>query len=400
MRLNLNNELETRPTFASSHKSLLAHKVDRNKHKAFQDLKRLWKFVSAWRRQLLCAVSISGLLALLGLPGPFVARYVIDSVIPRSDFQTLSFIAVALLLLTLIQMVIRYLYGMLLVSIKEGILLQYRKALLWKIETLNVEFFTENNAGYLISRITNDPTKISGLLAGTMISVLTSITTFGFTLVAFLYLDISLALLALSVLPVVIVFHYRYGPKLRTGSQWCQETQAVAGGTVGETVDGIHIARLFAAEKQLFRKSTRAFISQFRANVELTRVSQVAGIASSLAGSLGALLVMFAGVWFVMSGSITLGTYLAASAFLGRMYGPAINLMMTNLGIQESLAALRRVHELLDLESEKASATIHRASVCGRSDDIIELVNVGFSYSSSSEFAIKDMCFKIGNGEH
>jgi ABC-type bacteriocin/lantibiotic exporter with double-glycine peptidase domain len=200
-------------------------------------------------------------------------------------------------------------------------------------------------------------------------------------------------------MPAVVLFHVKYGRRIRKKSTVCQEALANVAGNIGDTINGIQIAKVTCSEKYLLNRAVRNLIRQMRINIDLAKTFQVGGIASSLSGAVGTLIVMYVGIRMVMTDALTLGTYIAFASFLQQLYGPTLSLMSINQSVQESLASLERIYEILDTKSEKNQSAEPSISIKRPVKGDIRFENIHFSYDSDSDFRLAELTLDVFAGE-
>ena len=359
-------------------------------------IKRFIPFLRPWRRYAIWSFSISLVLALLNLPLPFFLRYIIDKIIPRREVQLLLNVSIVLFILLVVRLAMNYMNGLLLAIYRERVIMNLRIKMFEHMQRLSMDYYANNKSGYLMSRISNDTAKVQGVFADTLVTVLINVLTFIVGLGAMFYLNWSLTLVAMSPLPFIIFFQYRYSNNLKNRSEHVQETMGDMFGMIAEAISGIHIVKSFTAEESQSRKLSNFLGRQFKANISFVKAVQTTGVAASFFSSLGPLLILFFGIREVMTDRLTLGSYLAFSAFVGYLYSPAQVIMNLNVSVQDALAALKRVFEIFDTEEEDdgIESCVSLDNVKGE----VEFENVSFAYGGNKDFAIRNVFLKASAG--
>lgn len=359
-------------------------------------IKRFVPFLKPWSRLAFWSFAISALLALLNLPGPFFTRYVIDKVIPRQQYGILGIIVGSLFFLLIFRLAMSYANGLILAIYRERVMMNLRLKMFEHMERLSLSFYNKKRLGYLMSRISNDTSRVQGVMADTLINFLINLLTFMVGFSAMLYLNWWLTLIALAPLPFIIFFHYRYSASIRHQSAQVQEVAGNVFGVIGESLSGIHVVKSFTAEETESLKLSDSLLRQFKASISFTKIMLTSGTMSSLFGALGPLIIFFLGIREVMSARMTLGSYFAFSAFVGYLYAPAQAIMGLNVSVQDALAALKRVYEIFDTEREDDGIDSHASlkDIQGN----VEFKNVSFSYEGSHQFAVKNVSFRASAG--
>jgi ABC-type multidrug transport system fused ATPase/permease subunit len=359
-------------------------------------IRRFFPYLRPWRRYAIWSCAISLALALLNLPLPFFLRYIIDKIIPRREMRLLLVVSVVLLVLLVLRLAMNYVNGLLLAIYRERVIMNLRIKMFEHMQRLSMDFYGNNKSGYLMSRMSNDTAKVQGVFADTLVAFIINVLTFIVGLGAMLYLNSPLTLIALSPLPFIIFFQYRYSRNLKDRSEHVQETMGDVFGMIAEAISGVHVVKSFTAEESQSRKLSEILGRQFKANIGFVKAVQTTGVASSFFSSLGPLLILFFGIRDVMAGKLTLGSYLAFSAFVGYLYSPAQVIMSLNVSVQDALAALKRVFEIFDTEEEDEGIESF-VSLDGIKGEV-EFKNVSFAYGDSKDFEIQNVSFKASAG--
>lgn len=359
-------------------------------------VRRLIPYLRPWRRYAIWAFVLSLLIALLNLPMPFFTRFIIDKVLPEGRPKLLDIVVAILLALLLVRSAASYLNSYFVAVYRESVIMHIRLLMFTHIVKQSMAFFANNNPGYLISRVGNDTARVQGLLADTLISLLTNALTFLVGLCAMFYLNAHLAFVALIPLPFIIAFQCRYSHTIGVRSEKVQEEIGNVFGAMAEIFSGIHIVKSFSAEKRECLRMFRLLRKQLEASLKFARAVLTSGTAAALVGSAGPLLIMLLGIREVMEGSLTLGSYIAFTAFVSYLYGPAQAIVNSNVSIQDALVALKRVYEILDLEGEDFGSGDRWPLTCARGE--IEFENVSFRHSDAGPFCLRNVSFKLWPG--
>ncbi len=163
---------------------------------------------------------------------------------------------------------------------------------------------------------------------------------------------------------------------------------------IQESLSGVEVIKSFTAEERETSKINASLddfkLTNIRRNIQFT----VSGEILSLIGALGGFIVLWYSGWKIIEGTFTIGTYIAFSAYLAKLYGPTQILATMGLTLQPAITALQRVSELFDIAGERDGGE-RFSKVRGE----IEFRDVHFSYNSSKEDVLKGISFKINAEE-
>jgi subfamily B ATP-binding cassette protein MsbA len=355
----------------------------------------LLKLVAVYRLRLALAMGFSLLIAGTTSAIPFLLKPVLDDVFINKDKVMLMILPLAVIGLYLLRGIGIYGQEYLMNHVGESIIRILRNQLYDKIQDLPLSFFQREKTGVLMSRITNDVAIVKAMVSTAVTgSLRDAFTIIGLTGVIF-YRDWKMALVAFVVLPAAFYPIVVFGRRVRRVSTGCQEAMADLNAFLHETFAGNKIVKAFGREndeKQRFHEKT----------AHLFRLEMRAVIARSLSSPI---MEMLAGVgiafiiWYggsrVIVGSHTAGTFVSFLAAVILLYDPVKKLSQLNNAVQQGLAAVSRVFEVLEMPSDIVDAADavelpagpHRVSFCG----------VSFSYDTAP--VLKDIHLEAKPGE-
>ena len=205
----------------------------------------------------------------------------------------------------------------------------------------------EMRTGQLVGRAISDLNMVQGLLSMVPVT-LGNIVLFVLTIGIMVVLSPVLTIVTVAVAPALWVIALASRRKLFPASWDAQQQSGEVAGVVDEAIGGVRVVKGFGQEEQeqerLEAASTRLFASRLR----MIRLTARYNPALTAIPSLGVVGVLALGGWLAIHGSITLGTFLAFSAYLAQMTGPVRMLTyMVTLG-QEARASVIRVFDIID----------------------------------------------------
>lgn len=290
---------------------------------------------------------------------PQLTRYLIDHVFrnstlsPAVKFRTLLvlvgiMIAIYLFVWTPFTYVRHYFAG------KAGhrSVFDLRSDLYFHLLRMSSSFYTTNSSGAIVSRLMNDSAQAQNLVG----SALTNVWIDGISVFVILYflmsIDLPTALVALVTFPIYIAFFRRIGGKIKDNSYELQKNIDTMSGEVQEKVSGNIVLQAFTREKHeerdFHRKSERLFATTMH-NVFLQ--SQNMAISGLITG-IAPLLVLLFGGYRLIHGDMTIGGLVAVGMYLAPLYLPLQRFSELNVIFATSMAALKRIFEVMDLEPD------------------------------------------------
>ncbi len=319
----------------------------------------------------------------------------IKEIFENKNLKMLYFIPLAIVLTFIIKAF--SIYGTKIVTIKVGIkIIKNIQTLMAKKFLLSdISHITKKHSGRYLSNFTSDTGVLFGVLTGVVVTLFKET----FTLIALLglmfYHDWQLSLLAIIMIPVAAFSSRNLGKKMGKKVNVSLEASDKFMKFLSEMIKGSWLIKIYQKEEEELKRISMVIDERFKAirKVEQTRLGSgpIMEIISSIAI---AIVVFFAG-YRSMQGAITLGQFVSFLAALMLAYQPVRALAGINIGIQEGIAAAKRIYEIIDQKNEiyhdenAPSLKLNNAS--------IEFKNISFTYPDGTH-ALKNLSAKIEGG--
>ncbi len=313
---------------------------------------RLLAYLKPHRLRLVLAIvamlAVSGITALLA----YLVKPVLDDVFFAHRVHMLYVLPPLVVLLYLLKGALAYAHQYLMSFIGNDTVTRMRDELFCSLERQSLAFFDSQATGELMSRLTFDVSLLQDSVTRVVTSFFKdSFMVLGLTAVIF-YREWRLALLAMVVFPLAVLFIVRFGLILRRISQQNQEANANLYAVLQESITGQRIVKAFVRENYEAERFSRVNYEYFRMRLKWTVVRELNAPVMELLGALGMAAIIFYGGFNVIKGYSTPGTFFSFLAALLMLYAPIRSLSQVHNTIQEGLAAAQRVFGLMDREPE------------------------------------------------
>ncbi|WP_317891415.1 ABC transporter ATP-binding protein [Saccharopolyspora pogona] len=266
------------------------------------------------------------------------------------------------------------------------------------LQRLGLDYYERELAGRIMTRMTTDVDALSTFLqTGLATFVVSVLTLFGIA-GALLITDVSLALVAMAVLPVLLVATLIFRKVSATAYAEARERVSTVNADLQENVAGMrvaqahrregHAAKVFAQRSDAYRRS------RLRAQRYIATYFPFVALLSEIAQAV----VLGVGAARVASGDLTAGVLVAFLLYLGLFFSPVQQLSGVFDGYQQAKVGLRRIGELLRTPTSVPAAT-DPTPVPERFEGGIELRSVSFRYPGTDQFALRDIALRVRPGE-
>ncbi|NHZ72456.1 MAG: ATP-binding cassette domain-containing protein [Aquificales bacterium] len=347
---------------------------------------RVWAFARPYRGQVAGLLVTILLITGLTLLNPLLLRTFIDVAIPEENYTLLSFLALGMILIPLLNGVIGVFQRNLNSQVGEGVIYDLRVALYTHMQRMSLRFFTETRTGELMSRMNNDVVGAQQAISNTTVTIISNLVSFVATLTIMLLIDWRLTLLAVAILPLFVLPARRIGKVLRKLRRESMEHNAEMNATMNETlnVSGALLVKLFGREQHEIDRFSGDAAQVRDIGVRSAVVGRWFFMLLSVVSAVGvAAAVYWAGGVMVLQDILTLGTIIAFGAYLTQLYGPMMALANAPVEFATSMVSFERVFEALDIPVEVAEKddALDLGEVNGR----LQFQQVAFSYTGDEQ---------------
>lgn len=354
-------------------------------------VKRIFKFARPYRTSILIFLGTVILDAALVVTTPLLLlRLIDDGVIPKNG-ELITKLAILVGLLAIadagISMLGRYFSS----RIGEGLIYDLRSLVYAHVQKQSIAFFTRTQTGALISRINSDVMGAQQAFTATLSGVVSNVVSLTLVGVTMMILSWQITIFSLLLLPVFLIPTKWVGRKLQALTRESFNVNAEMSSTMTErfNVSGAMLVALYGQpnrESEFFRSRARRVADIGIRTAMLNRIffialTSVAAIATAFAYGIGGHLAI--------NGKVTVGTLLAITALLARLYGPLTALSNVRIDVMTSLVSFERVFEVLDLEPMVKNAK--DALEYQGKNPRIEFSDVSFSYPRASEISLASL---------
>jgi ATP-binding cassette subfamily B protein len=267
----------------------------------------------------------------------------------------------------------------------EGVIYDLRVALYASLQRMSLRFFTNTKVGELMSRLNNDVVGAQRAVTGTFIDIIINVVTLATTLAIMASLDWRLTLLSIIIFPFFVLPARRVGRVLRQIVREALDRNAAMNAMMNETlnVSGALLTKLFGRQADEVGKFTELSNEVRDIGIRRAVVGRWFFLGLSLTSAIGTALVFWAGGYLVIAGAFTIGTIVAFTSYLVRLYGPMASLSNARVEFAQSLVSFERVFEVLDLPVEIEDPP--GAVALDQIEGYVQFEDVSFSYTAADE---------------
>jgi ATP-binding cassette subfamily B protein len=361
-------------------------------------VRRIARFAAPYKRQLVWFLLLVVLDAVIGAANPWIYGTIVKEVIAHRR-GVVVVLALVVVLLALVDAGINLANRLFSASIGEGLIYDMRSKVFTHIQRMPIAFFTRTQTGALISRINNDVLGAQQAFTGTLSNVVSNIISVTLVLIAMLFLNWQITLLALAMVPLFIIPARLMSKRLQRLTREAYGLNAEMSTQMTErfNVSGALLVKLFGRpqdEDTLFRTKARRVAD---IGIQQAMFARILFTAFTLVAALGTALVYGLGGYEAAGKSpadigAAVGTIVAMAAYLNRLYGPITALSNVQVDVMTALVSFDRVFEVLDLEPAIADRddAVELPRVLG-DRATIEFDQVNFRYPTAAETSLASL---------
>jgi ATP-binding cassette subfamily B multidrug efflux pump len=359
-------------------------------------MNRLIKYLSPYKRLVLVSFIMLFIVSGLELVGPYLTKVAIDTHIKNKDLAGLSCIALIFLGVLVLSFIMKYIQIYIMQYIGQRIMFDLRVKIFSRLQKMDMSFFDKNPIGRLMTRVMGDVEVLNELFSAGIVTIFGDVfTLLGIAIVMFI-LNWKLALVTLSVIPLLFYATIYFRKKARTSFRKIRKRIAKINAFMQENIGGMAIIQLFRQERKKFHQFDGLNKDHFQAWIETIFYFAIFFPAVEIISSLAISLIIWYGGGKVLQQTLTIGALVAFIQYAQRFFYPIRDLSEKYNILQSAMAASERVFKLLDTPDVIKSPLrpVYLKDLKGE----IEFNNVWFSYNED-EWVLKDISFKVKPGE-
>lgn len=358
-------------------------------------LKRLMTLMGKERKNLYIAMIFIFINSGLNLVAPYLMGHAVDSYIVTKHYEGVIQYSIILFGVFLLALVSGYTQTQLMGRVGQRMLFNLRNIVFNKLQDLPIDFFNQNKAGDLISRVNNDTDKINQFFSQSLVQFMSSIFTMMGAGIFLLSINVKLALAALIPAFVLWIFTRSISPWVKNRNTINMKSTGMLSAEIQESLNNFKVIVAFN-RRDYFRKRFD------EVNVENYQNAVKAGIANNMftpvfgfSSNVGQMVVLAFGIYLISVGQFSVGLLISFLAYIAQFYNPLRQIAALWANFQVALAGWDRISQILVLES---NLPVTASTGKEQTPYLMSFLNVSFSYVPGVEI-LKDISFDLEQGK-
>ena len=369
--------------------------AQQQKSSTLSSLQKLLQLIKEERKNLLLALfailSNSG----LNLLGPFIIGYTIGTYVVHKNYTGVLTYSGLLLFMYMLAFIASYQQTKIMGGVGQSMLFKLRNTIFNKLLELPVDFFNQNKAGDLISRVNNDTDKINQFFSQSLMQFIGTIVTMVGAGIFLLVINFRLGIATL--VPGILIFFFTKGTSrfVKKKNSLSMKSTGSLSAEIQESLNNFKVIIAFN-RRDYFRKrfeeiNNQNYARAIDAGVANTVFIPVYGFFASMAQ----LIVLTLGIYLISIHKFSIGLLVSYLAYATNFYNPLRQLAALWTNFQVAMAGWDRVSHILNLES---NLLIIDTNGHAKSDDLLEFRNVHFGYPGGKEI-LHNINFQLEPGK-
>jgi ABC-type multidrug transport system fused ATPase/permease subunit len=359
-------------------------------------LARLARLAYPYRRRAVYSVLAMIAVTLSSLAVPYLLKVAIDGGIGAKDLTVLTWVIVAFVGVSLVNLGASYLQTYLTSWVGSHIIYDLRRQLFAHLQKLSLDFFSRQKTGWIVSRLTNDIDALDQLVTEGVSSLVTNSLTFIGAIVFLFILDWRLALATLTIMPLLIGATLIFRAKSARAYAQVRNKIGDVSAHLQESISGIRVLKAFRREQSDYEKLDVANAAYREVNMRTVVQSGLYFPFVEFMSAAAVVIVLWYGGTLIGGNTLEIGVLVAFIGYLGSFFDPLQQLSQLYNTFQASMAAVQKIYTVLDTEPDMLDApdAVDLPDVRGE----VELRSVTFGYDPEKP-VLHDVALKIPAGK-
>lgn len=334
-------------------------------------------------------------LSLISLLPPYVTKLAFDEGIMMKNLSILTKYVLILVVIYILKSTFNYLSSALFTIVSQNTLLEIKKDLTNHIIKLPLEFFSNSESGYIVSRF-GEVDSLSPLFSMQSFKLILSIFEFIGAMIIMFLMNVKLTLILVLIIPVFYLITKTFENAFGKLTSQTMEKAATFHGKFQQSVSGVEEIKRMNLEDKETEKINKINKDYVKSSIKYSILLSVGSEVIILLSSIVSVLLLYIGGKGVLQESLSIGTYMAFVGYFGKLYAPVINWNLSMFTFKPAFVALDRIKNFF-LKYPQESETSDKIKI--NEINMIEMKNVTFSYPDGKETVLNNFNLKAKRGD-
>ncbi len=342
-------------------------------------MRRLLSYLRPYRINVLAAMALIAVVSVLQVSSPYLTKIGIDNYIVKKDLAGLNKIVLIYLAIIVFGFLLGYIQTYLMQLTGQKIMYDLRVQIFSHLQDLPLAFYDRNPVGRLMTRVTTDVDVLNELFTSGVVTLLGDVLVLFGILVIIFWLNVKLALVAMSVIPIIVLITVVFKIKARDSYRRVRTAIARINAFLQEHLTGMKVVQLFNHEQSSFQQFEGINRLHLAANMDSVLAYSLFYPAVEIVSAVAVALIIWYGGGQVLHRELSFGALVAFIQYSERFFRPIADLSEKYNILQAAMASSERIFKLLDVpvDIKQPDLPIQLKQIKGE----IEFRNVWFAYN-------------------
>lgn len=365
------------------------------KAKELELLHLVFKYVKPKIKLFILSFTFLVALSLISLLPPYLTKFAFDEGVMNRNLNLLTKYVLVLAGVYILKSLLNYLSSALFTLLSQNTLFDIKKDLTNRILKLPLEFFSNSESGYIVSRF-KEADSLSPLFSLQSFKLILSIFEFIGVMVIMFSLNVKLTLLLTLVIPIFYLVSRTFESAFAKVTTETMEKGAIFHGKFQQFISGAEEIKRMALEEKEAQSINEINKEYVKSSIKYGILLSFGSEAIMLLSSLVSVLLLYLGGQSVIRESISIGTYMAFTGYFGKLYAPVVNWSLSMYTFKPAFVALERIRDFFMKYSEE-DETFDKIKIDKINE--IEMKKVKFCYPDGKEYVLRNFNLKAERGD-
>ena len=366
---------------------------------AFQQFLRLLRLIRSYWGALGKGMALGLVLGVFGMVTPYLSKLLIDEVYPSRNVTLMHVLVGGILAVAVSQAIMGAIRGYFTTYTTTHLANATSLLFFNHLQHLKVRFFDEHRVGEIMSRFADVRSSLNSV--SRVFETIFVNGVYLFLVPPFLFLlQWKLAIVSLITIPITVAITTMSARLLRKLWKRSAEAYADLGAFQVEVLSHIRTLKAMALENHVYEKANRQIQGALQVQLKAGGFGQIFNALNSVVRALGTALFTWYGWTLIIRGEMSLGDYIAFTAYMGYLYNPLQQITTLFSDFQQTAVNLGRMFEYLDspVEQDPAASYAPAPGIVHQIEGDIRLRDVSFGYSAEKR-VLHDVTLHFPRGQ-
>ncbi|HEY3992654.1 MAG TPA: ABC transporter ATP-binding protein [Ktedonobacteraceae bacterium] len=342
-------------------------------------IKKFLPYISQYKKWTFASIVLMLLYTGLNLSNPFLIGLAIDQFISQNNIEGLALLSVVLIFVNVVMWQSQYWQVWTMSWAGQQVLYHLSSDMFTHLQRLSLSFYDKTQVGRVMSRLQSDIDVLEQMLSSGLLSMLSSLVALVGIVGAMLIMDVPLALLSFTVLPIMIVIAAFWQRHAQRSFRRTRAAISLVNATLQENISGMRVIQSLARETRNHSEFDTLNAYNRETNQEASRIAALILPLVEVVAALAIAITVLYGGLLVSQGHLQVGVLVAFTLYINRFFDPIRDISQQYSQLQRAGVAAERIFQILDMPIEVTDKS--DADQLPQIRGEVEFRDVSFGYS-------------------